>query len=265
MTIQKEIQELQPWFHNLHLPGDVQTAPDHFLGDFPAFKWKEIENDIPKDLNGWTVLDIGCNAGYYSIELAKRGAQVTGIDVDPHYLEQAEWAAKKLGLEDKISLEQAQVYDLAKDNRQWDLVWFMGVLYHLRYPLLALDILSFKTRRMMVFQTLTMPGDEPVETPEDMHINDRDDMLKPGWPKMAFIEHKLNQDPTNWWAANKPGVQAMLRSAGLRPVKEAGDEIFICEKDMSLNPAVYDWDLSEYLSATGKEWKHVVDRKVEKG
>ena len=51
------------------LPGrDIQTAPDHFLGDFPRFKWLEIAPHIPEDLKGWRVLDIGCNAGFYSFE-----------------------------------------------------------------------------------------------------------------------------------------------------------------------------------------------------
>jgi tRNA (mo5U34)-methyltransferase len=80
------IAELGPWFHNLHLPEGVQTAPAHFLGDFPRWKWREISQHIPEDLTGWTALDIGCNAGFYSFELARRGAQVTGIDLDEHYL-----------------------------------------------------------------------------------------------------------------------------------------------------------------------------------
>src|SRR5690348_12631725 len=73
-----EIAALGPWFHNLHLPDGSETAPHHRLGNFPAFKWAEIAPHIPSDLTGWRVLDIGCNAGFYSFELAKRGAHVTG-------------------------------------------------------------------------------------------------------------------------------------------------------------------------------------------
>ena len=57
-----------------------------FLGDFPSFKWEELKAHIPENLEGEKVLDSGCNAGFYSFKLAKRGAQVTGIDLDPHYL-----------------------------------------------------------------------------------------------------------------------------------------------------------------------------------
>ncbi len=66
------IEELKPWFHNLHLPDGQETAPDHPLGDFPAFKWKQIAPHLPRDLAGWQVIDIGCNAGFYSFELARR-------------------------------------------------------------------------------------------------------------------------------------------------------------------------------------------------
>lgn len=73
----RDIERLAPWFHNLHLPDGTQTAPHHPLGDFPKFKWQQISPHVPVDLHGRQVLDIGCNAGYYSLELAKRGAQVT--------------------------------------------------------------------------------------------------------------------------------------------------------------------------------------------
>jgi tRNA (mo5U34)-methyltransferase len=257
----QEIEALGPWFHNLHLPNGEQTAPNHTLGDFPAFKWKELENSIPADLTGWDVLDIGCNAGFYSIELAKRGAKVLGIDVDPHYLRQAAWAAKQFGLEDRIELQQMQVYDVARLDRKFDLIWYMGVLYHLRYPLLSLDILSQKLRRMMVFQTLTMPGTEVTEAPEDFPLNDRQRMLADGWPKMAFIEKKMAGDLTNWWAPNHAAIEAMMRSCGLRVAQRPGHELYIVEVDEELQKQ-QQWNQSEYLSATGQDWSEAVKEKV---
>src|SRR5581483_559598 len=154
-----QIASLAPWFHNLHLPDGAQTAPEHPLGDFPAVKWRQIAPFVPSDLAGWRVLDIGCNAGFYSFELARRGALVTAIDIDLHYLRQARWAAREYGLEERIEFRQRSVYELAAAREQFDLVWFLGVLYHLRHPLLALDILREVTRRQMVLQALTMPGE----------------------------------------------------------------------------------------------------------
>jgi tRNA (mo5U34)-methyltransferase len=223
-----EIAALAPWFHNLHLPGGVETAPDHPLGDFPAFKWRELAPALPPDLSGWRALDIGCNAGFYTFELAKRGADVLGIDSDERYLVQARWAAAKLGVEQNVEFRRLGVYDLGRLGESFDLVLFMGVLYHLRHPLLALDIVAAKARRVVVLQTLTMPGDDDEPAPGDLPIHARDALLAPGWPKMAFLEQQLAGDPTNWWAPNHACVEAMARSAGLEVVARPGHEIYVC-------------------------------------
>ena len=223
-----DIAALGPWFHNLHLPGAIETAPDHPLGDFPAYKWRQIAPCLPDDLHGWHALDIGCNAGFYSFELARRGASVVGIDNDEHYLRQARWAAERLELEELVEFRQQQVYDLARSEERYDLVLFMGVLYHLRHPLLALDLVARRTRRLLVLQTLTMPGDDAVEPPDDLPIDERERLLGSGWPAMAFIERRLAGDATNWWAPNRACVEAMARSAGLELVARPGHEIVIC-------------------------------------
>ena len=77
-AIEKRIRELGTWFHNLDLRG-VRTAPNHFLGDYPGFKWKNFSHAVPSDLRGKSVLDIGCNAGFYSIEMKKRGWFMIGV------------------------------------------------------------------------------------------------------------------------------------------------------------------------------------------
>jgi tRNA (mo5U34)-methyltransferase len=221
---------LGPWFHNLHLPDGTQTAPDHFLGgDFPTFKWKAVARSIPRRLTGWRVLDVGCNAGFYSFELAKRGASVLGIDVDERYLAQARWACDRFKLERQVSFMQMEVYEIARLREKFDLVWFMGVFYHLRYPLLALDLLAQRTRRLLMFQTLTMPGDSVYATRADYDIEDRTPFLETGWPKMAFVEKRFSGDPTNWWVPNHAGIEAMLRSSGLRVKARPGHEMYLCE------------------------------------
>ena len=223
-----EIAALGPWFHNLHLPGGVQTAPDHPLGDFPAFKWRDVAPLLPDDLEGWTALDIGCNAGFYSFELARRGARVTGIDLDEHYLRQARWAAPQLDVGDRVEFRQMQVYDLARTTEQYDLVLFMGVLYHLRHPLLALDLVARRTRKLLVLQTLTMPDAEAPEQWRDLPFDRRELLAQPGWPKAAFVEHALANDSTNWWVTNASGIEAMARSAGLEVLARGGDDILLC-------------------------------------
>ena len=82
--IERRVEELGEWFHNLDLNG-VKTAPEHFLGDYPAVKWRRFADRIPNNLAGKSVLDIGCNAGFYAIEMKRRGAaRVLGIDTNRH-------------------------------------------------------------------------------------------------------------------------------------------------------------------------------------
>ena len=250
-----EARALGPWFHNLHLPGGVQTYPDHWLGDFPASKWEQIAGALPADLTGWTCLDIGCNAGFYSFEMARRGGEVLGIDLDEIYLRQANWAARQLQLDAQVRFERRQVYDLARETRQFDLVLFMGVLYHLRYPMLGLDIVCRRVKRLMLMQTLQMPGEEVFERTWHRDFPDRPLLREPGWPKMAFLEHGFAGDPTNVWTPNYAACHAMLRSAGMRVIAEPGYEFYLCEPD-PLHPAsVATWNAAEFLSATGQTWR----------
>lgn len=233
------IAELGPWFHNLHLPDGRQTAPEHPLGDFPAFKWRQIERSLPARLDGARALDIGCNAGFYSFELARRGARVLALDLDQHYLQQGRWAARYLDPEGRVEFRQGSVYDLVEVGGSFEVVLFMGVLYHLRYPLLALDVVAERVGGTLVLQTLTMPGEESPGTPGDVEIGQRRKLLEPGWPRAAFIEHKLAGDPTNWWAADPACVEAMTRSAGLRVVGRPAHEFWICERDEACDHARY--------------------------
>jgi len=253
---QQRIRELGPWFHNLRLPDGTQTAPDHDLGDFPRNQWRKIEPHVPKDLSGWRVLDIGCNAGFYAFELARRGATVTAIDHDDHYLRQAQWAAERFGLGERVRFRRMQIYHLAHSEERYDLVWFMGVFYHLRYPLLGLDIAARKTGRLMVFQTMTVLEPEAPKhadpPPADMPLKERGRIREPGWPKLAFIERRLENDPTNWWAPNQTCAEALLRSCGLHTRAQPAPEIHVCEpgeaRDEGIGPLLAD----EYRAATGQ-------------
>jgi len=118
-------------------------------------------------------------------------------------------------------------------------VLFMGVLYHLRYPLLALEMVAEKVERLLIFQTLSLPGDEVLATPPDLPLEERRRLLEPGWPGMAFVEGKMAGDPTNWWVPNLACSEALLRSAGLRVTARPGDEMFCCEPAADRPPAPY--------------------------
>ena len=227
--IQQQVQQLGPWFHNMDL-GGVLTAPDHFLGDYPRFKWKAFADAIPRDLEGKSVLDVGCNAGFYSLEMKRRGAgRVVGIDHDEIYLEQARFAATIAGAQ--IEFLKMSVYDVAQLKERFDLVLFLGVLYHLRHPLLALDLLfAHAVKDLFVMQTMIRGTPQVSELQDDYPFAESNIFEEEGFPKMYFIEHSYSHDPTNWWIPNNACAEAMLRSAGFRIVAHPEREAYVCRR-----------------------------------
>jgi tRNA (mo5U34)-methyltransferase len=225
--LSRDIGRLGPWFHNLHLCG-IATAPDHFLGDFPAVMWQSFRDDIPSDLRGKSVLDIGCNAGFYAIEMKRRGAsRVLGIDCDDRYLDQARFAADVSGFD--IEFRNLSVYEVGTLGERFDIVLFMGVLYHLRYPLLALDrIHAHVARDLLVFQSMHRGSDVVGPIAENYSFWESDLFDRPDYPKLHFVEHRYADDPTNWWVPNRACTEAMLRSAGFETIRRCGSEVYVC-------------------------------------
>lgn len=225
--IQRGVAGLGDWFQNLDL-GGVKTAPQHFLGDYPAVKWRRFEGSLPADLRGKTVLDIGCNAGFYSIEMKRRGAdRVLGVDFDERYLAQARFAA--LALELKIEFRQLSVYDVAQLAERFDLVIFMGVFYHLRHPLLALDLIrEHVAKDLLLFQSMQRGSNQIAPPTEDADFWETGMFDEPAFPQMYFIEQRYSNDPTNWWIPNRSAAEAMLRSAGFTILQHPEEEVYLC-------------------------------------
>jgi tRNA (mo5U34)-methyltransferase len=228
--IEQRVRSLGQWFHNLDLRG-VQTAPEHFLGDYPSVKWQRFAHAVPDDLTGKSVLDIGCNAGFYSIEMKKRGAaRVVGLDSDDVYLKQARFAAEVSGYGD-IEFRNMSVYDVGQLGEKFDLVIFMGVLYHLRHPLLALDTLyDSVVGDMLLFQSMQRGSKELATVEENYQFWDEDVFEQEGYPLMYFVERRYANDPTNWWIPNRACVEGMLRSAGFVIEGHPEDEVYLCRR-----------------------------------
>jgi tRNA (mo5U34)-methyltransferase len=226
--LETRIEALAPWFHNINLRG-VWTAPDHFLGDYPGAKFRRFAPHLPEDLSGKSVLDIGCNAGFYSIEMMRRGAsRVLGIDSDDRYLAQARLAADTLGYED-IEFAKLDVYQVGALAEQFDVVIFMGVLYHLRHPLLALDLIrEHVARDLMLFQSMQRGSKHVLPLEPDYEFAQTDLFFESGFPKLHFIEREYSHDWTNWWVPNRACTEAMLRSAGFSIEQRIEEEVYLC-------------------------------------
>ena len=143
-----EIQQFPFWYHKIELPDGVVTPG-----------WAPIDPDayrIPADLTGKRVLDVGSWDGYWAFEALKRGAsEVVAIDDFSDFLgsldtddrkawQTFDFCREKLGYsEDRCKRIEMSVYNVTESVLgRFDVVFFFGTLYHLRYPLLALDLLS---------------------------------------------------------------------------------------------------------------------------
>lgn len=226
-VLAEQIRELGTWFHNLRIDG-MQTAPDHPLGDFPACFWEYFRRVVPDDLSGATVLDIGCNGGFYSFEMKRRGAaRVLGVDHDARYLAQARFARERLGLD--VEFRQLEVYDIDRLRPEhFDLVLFLGVFYHLRHPLYALEKVAALVGDRLLFQTMERGSTEVGAFAEDYPITEQDIFADERFPRMYFIEDSYAHDPTNWWIPNRAATEAMLRSTGLAILARPCAEVYLC-------------------------------------
>ncbi len=226
--LRERVRALGPWFHNMRV-GGVETAPDHFLGDYPAVKFAGFKDAIPADLTGKTVLDIGCNAGFYSLEMKRRGAsRVVGIDSEPFYLRQARFVAEMEGVE--IEYREMPVWDVAALREKFDLVIYMGVFYHLRYPLLALDLIrEHVCKDLLLFQSMQRGSRELMRVEPDYDFDDVAAFDRPEYPKMHFVEERYSGDDSNWWVPNRACAEAMLRSSGFKILSRPEEEVYLCQ------------------------------------
>jgi tRNA (mo5U34)-methyltransferase len=152
LDIEQKIIELGPFYHNIHLPFGIKTAPEQ-LTPARGNNYSLLCNSLPDDLTGKTVLDIGCNAGAFSIEAKKRGAsKVVGIDCNAKFIDQARFCAHVLGLD--IEYQVGEVSRFLSDSPPFDLVIFVGVLYHLSDPIAIAKLVRKVTKEICLLETV---------------------------------------------------------------------------------------------------------------
>lgn len=194
----KEVQEIR-WFHTIDLGHGVVTPG---IDNSPQ-KLKKL--GIPEDLRGMTVLDIGAANGFFSFEAERRGAdRVVACDF-PSWMGGGKrgFDLARRALNSKVEDVSMDVFDLSPESvGSFDLVLFLGVLYHLKHPLLALERVFSVTGKRLILET---------------HV----DMIYTRRPAMVFYPNaELDEDETNWWGPNPAAVEAMLRTVGFRRVEK---------------------------------------------
>jgi tRNA (mo5U34)-methyltransferase len=189
------------WFHTIDL-GDGVVTPG--VGDTPRNLGLV---KMPEDLSGQTVLDIGAWDGFYSVEAEGRGASRV-LATDSFCWSGAAWATKagfdlaREALHSRVEDKYIDVMELSPESvGVFDLVLFMGVLYHLRHPLLALEKVASVTGGRLILETQV-------------------DWLGLRRPAMAFYPTtELNDDWTNWWAPNPSALVSMIKDVGFTRVE----------------------------------------------
>ncbi len=233
-AITARVQELGPWFHNYEIASGIWTnSSGRFPGiEYPLGRWRLIEPLLP-DVKGTSCLDVGCSSGFFSLKLKELGAAyVLGIDFEqqPQAIEQAQFAARTLGLD--VDFRIMSAYDLATLARKFDVILFMGLFYHLRHPLVALEAAHAVCAGSMIFQTITMPHKKKLSELDPATITnvhrDSSTMSDDRFPALRFVEGTLDGDVTCWFIPNLQAVAAMLRSCGFQP----GQVTFTTEKEI---------------------------------
>lgn len=155
---------------------------------------------IPDDLTGKRVLDIGCAEGYFTFLAESRGASVVSIDALPR---RGFFVAREI-LGSKAEFHHMSVYDIHPDLLgMFDLVLFLGVYYHLKNPVRALERIATVTRDRAIIESAIMPP-----------------YTSEGQGACYFCEHEeLNDDPTNWWLPTVPCLCQTVRAAGFPRVE----------------------------------------------
>ncbi len=123
------------------------------------------------------------------------------------------------------------IWEIGTLGERFDLVIFMGVFYHLRHPLLALDLIhEHVAKDLFLFQSMQRGSRELSLVAEDYPFQEVDLFEEPSFPQMYFIERKYCNDQTNWWIPNRSGMEAMLRSAGFEVQDQPEEEVYVCRR-----------------------------------
>src|SRR5262245_59584655 len=203
------------WWHSIDLGGGVVTPGVHKLEEL---RDNYARFNLPHDLTGKRVLDVGCWDGFYSFESERRGAQVVAVDVwRPENFFKAHRA-----LGSRVEFHELSVYQINRDLLgSFDIVLFLGVLYHLRHPLLALERICEVTNGAAVIESHVI--DNIMATPR---------------PIMEFYEiDELAGQYDKWWGPNASCVSNLIRSAGF-----ARSENLRSEPTRAVVKAYRQWD-----------------------
>jgi tRNA (mo5U34)-methyltransferase len=209
MNIVDSINEIKVWHHKIDLGNGVVTPG---LQDTPQLL---TQINLPANLSGMRVLDLGARDGFFSFECEKRGAsevvaldyvdwELTGFKICHEYLNS------------RVKFINGNIYSLNKGELgSFDLVLFLGLIYHLRHPVLALD---------RIYDVMNPGGSIIVESHTIDHglvgVNGEWTSLNSEYSRLQMAQFysngKLGNDVTSPWAPNQLCLEMMAQDSGFR-------------------------------------------------
>ena len=264
--VRRRVEELGWWYHHFELPSGVWTGNGEPPAYDPVERWELIEPHLPDDLQGKSVLDVGGNSGYFSLRMKQRGAgRCVMVEPVVEFVEQATFVFEQFDVDVEVVCEDVHAYCLTTDDR-FDYVLFLGLFYHLKYPVLVLDRLAEMTKELIFFNSHIegLPPQTPAEgetalsalgrvrrfvarsldpgqgaEAEDVGEVDRDELQSASFPRMSFLEGAYRGDLSNWWVPNYEALEPLARSAGLKVLARPHAEMLVAEPERYFGTARY--------------------------
>lgn len=217
--IREKIASRPQWWHR------IEVAPGIFTpGHKDTIRELRERIGLPDRLDGMTVLDIGAAEGFYSFECEKRGATVTAVD--QFSSEESGFGLVRELLGSNVKHLHGSIYTLDPNVLgRFDLVLCLGVLYHLRYPLLALDNLYSICRDRIIVESQICDRWYLKTDGTPAAIKEFSSELEQTPMAQFYPDGELNDDPTNWWAPNQIGLVKMLETSGFESEVQFSDGV----------------------------------------
>lgn len=197
-----EAEDLQPWLQGPFLLGGDLVVGGTWRNDL---RWATLKSEVPADLSGTKVLDVGSNAGYDPFMFNLRGADSV-LGCEPYeFIEQARFleSVYKTG----VDLQQIRWQQLSPvQHGTFELVHCHGVLYHEQSPIELLKRLHEMTAPGGTLLLGTMMLAEPELT-----------------EFARFVPGSYYGDETWWWVPGAAAVRGMIESVGFVVEHEFGE------------------------------------------
>jgi tRNA (mo5U34)-methyltransferase len=205
------------WYHRIYLGDGVYTV-DH-VEDHENL-WCRFLPALPPRLDGLNVLDVGANAGYFSLQTKLMGARrVLAVEDYDAYLAQAEACRRVWDVDVEYRKLDANRLDVIDEG--FDLVVFLGVLYHLKHPFHAIEQIGRLCHDAVIVETEIIKADPANQVTVRLGPYGKCEPTPCHAGIMKFYEcDEANGDWTNWWAPDRECLMGMLRVAGFRYFSE---------------------------------------------